>query len=151
MMGAYAIVKDGIVINIVEWDGVPSTPAVEPDENGEGGAPASGWSPPEGAVAIRVEEGEFPCIGLGYANGVFEQPAAPVRTPDQIKADNTATRDSMLASATAAIAPLQDAVDLEEATADEVAQLKLWKQFRIAVNRVDLTQAAPPWPIAPSL
>jgi hypothetical protein len=48
-----------------------------------------------------------------------------------------------------AIAPLQDAVDLDEATQAETDQLKKWKQYRVAVNRIDLTQASPVWPLQP--
>jgi hypothetical protein len=62
---------------------------------------------------------------------------------------NTATRDGLLASAALSIAPLQDAVDLDEATSAETSLLKQWKQYRVAVNRVDLTQRDPAWPSAP--
>jgi hypothetical protein len=54
----YAIIQNGIVINVVAWDGGPD------------------WSPPEGATAVLVEEGQSPQIGYGYANGVFAQPPA---------------------------------------------------------------------------
>lgn len=60
-----------------------------------------------------------------------------------------ADRDRLLGTATLRIAPLQDAVDLDDATAAEVALLKKWKQFRVAVNRVDLTEENPAWPEQP--
>lgn len=63
---------------------------------------------------------------------------------------NAAARDILLSNAALAIAPLQDAVDLDEATDAETALLKQWKQYRVALNRVDLTQAAPAWPTPPS-
>ena len=149
-MDAYAIVKDGIVINVVEWDGTPYTPAVAPRANGEGGSPATGWNPPDGTTAFLIEKGQSPCIGLGYADGVFEQPAPPLLTLEDIQKQNTAMRNALLAIATAAIAPLQDAIDLDEATADEAALLTAWKQYRVAVNRVDPTAAPPTWPRAPA-
>lgn len=62
----------------------------------------------------------------------------------------TAERDRLLALAALRIASLQDAVDLDDATAAEVALLKLWKQYRVAVNRTDLTQNPPAWPVAPA-
>ncbi|QOI04621.1 tail fiber assembly protein [Pseudomonas savastanoi] len=34
------------------------------------------------------------------------------------------------------IAPLQDAVDIDEATAEEAATLTKWKKYRIALNRI---------------
>lgn len=52
-----------------------------------------------------------------------------------------------------AISPLQDAVDLEDATLDEVALLRAWKQYRVALNRIP-TQAGYPaeilWPNTPA-
>lgn len=130
---SYAVVEGGIVTNVIVWDG---------DE--------TNWTPPEGATMVLVEDGMVPHIGLGYANGVFEQPEPPVLTPDQILAGNTATRDALLSTAALAIAPLQDAVDLDEATPEETALLKLWKQYRVAVNRMDLTKENPVWPTAPA-
>ncbi|EOM6987716.1 tail fiber assembly protein, partial [Escherichia coli] len=49
-----------------------------------------------------------------------------------------------------AIAPLQDAVDLEMATDDEQALLLAWKKYRVLLNRVD-TSTAPDveWPAVP--
>ncbi|MDR5857249.1 tail fiber assembly protein [Caballeronia sp. LZ062] len=88
--------------------------------------------------------------GLVYDGTTFSEYVPPPKSAAQILADNTAARDTMLAQATAAIAPLQDAVDLDEATDAEIALLNKWKQYRVAVNRVDLTQASPVWPAAPS-
>jgi hypothetical protein len=65
-------------------------------------------------------------------------------------AANTATRNSLLNAAAGAMAPLQDAVDLGEATAQETALLTKWKQFRVAVNRIDLTAVSPAWPSPPT-
>lgn len=59
-----------------------------------------------------------------YENGVFSQPVPYQRTSEEILASNTATRDAFLTAASLAIAPLQYAMDLDEATALETAQLK---------------------------
>lgn len=57
----YAIVKDGMVVNVVVWDG-----------NTE-------WQPPEGTTAIKVTEETGPAyIGFPYADGRFTSPPAPV-------------------------------------------------------------------------
>lgn len=53
----YAIIEGGIVTNVVEWDGNTQT-----------------WMPPDGADVVKVPDGQSPQIGLGYQNGVFEQP-----------------------------------------------------------------------------
>ncbi|MFJ4056724.1 tail fiber assembly protein [Pseudomonas sp. NPDC089743] len=52
-----------------------------------------------------------------------------------------------------AIAPLQDAVDIDEATADEEARLKLWKKYRVALSRVPEQEGYPiaiDWPAPPA-
>lgn len=59
-------------------------------------------------------------------------------------------RDRLLTLATLRIAPLQDAADLDDASATDEALLKQWKQYRVAVNRVDLTAEPVVWPNQPS-
>lgn len=70
-------------------------------------------------------------------------------TPTQLEM-NRYERDRLLTAATLAIAPLQDAVDLEIATDEDVALLKKWKQYRVAVNRLDLTSTKIKWPAPPA-
>lgn len=51
------------------------------------------------------------------------------------------------------IAPLQDAVDIDDATADEFASLKAWKQFRVALNRIPAQPGyyeVIDWPVMPT-
>ncbi|EAN8257196.1 tail fiber assembly protein [Salmonella enterica] len=58
------------------------------------------------------------------------------------------TKKRLLQLATDKIAPLQDAVDLEEATDEEKARLLAWKKYRVLVNRVDTSN--PVWPEQPA-
>ncbi|EBB1862541.1 tail fiber assembly protein, partial [Salmonella enterica subsp. enterica serovar Cerro] len=58
------------------------------------------------------------------------------------------TKSRLLQMASEKIAPLQDAVDLDEATDKEKASLLAWKKYRVQVNRVDT--ASPTWPEIPS-
>ena len=52
--------------------------------------------------------------------------------------------------ADAAIVPLSDAVELDEATDEEVRKLKEWKKYRIALNRIDTSNAPNiDWPKRP--
>jgi len=51
--------------------------------------------------------------------------------------------------ANAAIAPLQDAIDLGIATEEEATTLAAWKRYRVMLNRVDLSKAPFIWPSAP--
>lgn len=111
------------------------------------------------ADVIEIEQSDYDAIcaarsagdEASYVDGkVVIVPRPPVvRTPEMIRAENVTTRDGLLSIATSAIAPLQDAVDLEEATADETAALLAWKKFRIAVNRVNLTIDGVTWPDFP--
>ncbi|PBI82337.1 hypothetical protein A8A01_09715 [Ewingella americana] len=62
-----------------------------------------------------------------------------------------AQRDELMSAATVAIAPLQDAVDLDEATETEISLLKKWKQYRVSLNRIDLSTAPEiTWPLLPT-
>lgn len=57
----YAIVKDGIVINVVVWDGNLAT-----------------WQPPEGTTAVEVTADTGPAyIGFPYIDGHFSTPPVP--------------------------------------------------------------------------
>ena len=67
-----------------------------------------------------------------------------------VKAANQAARDGLLSMAALRIAPLQDASDLGTATSAEAASLLVWKQYRVAVNRVDLSAQDLSWPAAPA-
>lgn len=140
----YAQIENGIVQNIISWDGNTDVSS-------------GGWQPPEDATMVQLADGQAASIGYPAILGAdgswtFEappQPSPPVITPGEILTANTQHRDELLSRATLAIAPLQDAVDLEVATAEETALLKQWKQFRIAVNRIDCSVASPPWPSPP--
>ena len=53
--------------------------------------------------------------------------------------------------ATSAIAPLQDAVDLDMATEDEATALNEWKKYRVMLNRVKPEDAPDiTWPELPA-
>lgn len=67
----------------------------------------------------------------------------------QVVAQAAASR----AAADSAIDPLQDAVDLEEITEAEAAELKAWKKYRVALNRVPDQPGYPDtidWPAPPA-
>lgn len=74
----------------------------------------------------------------------------PPVSKEQLIAEAEQQKQSLLAEANNAIAPLQDAVDLDMATDEEKAQLTAWKKYRVLLNRVD-TSLAPniDWPEKP--
>ncbi|WP_272680917.1 tail fiber assembly protein [Providencia sp. PROV129] len=73
---------------------------------------------------------------------ISEQEALTITNPppskEQLIAEAKYQKQVLLNEATAAIAPLQDAVDLGIATDEERAQLRAWKEYRVQVNRVDV-------------
>lgn len=63
-----------------------------------------------------------------------------------------ASRDGLLQQAAIRIAPLQDAMELDEGTEEEKAALIEWKRYRVALNRIEQEEEFPlniDWPIAP--
>jgi hypothetical protein len=81
-----------------------------------------------------------------------EMPQSPPPAVEPLEAAQTEiTR--LRSAADYAIAPLQDAVDVDEATDAELSVLKAWKKYRVALNRVadqaDYPQAIQ-WPVVPA-
>ncbi|KNZ88427.1 tail fiber assembly protein, partial [Morganella morganii] len=74
----------------------------------------------------------------------------PPVTKEQRIQQAEAQKQFLLAESNVAIAPLQDAVDLDMATPEEESLLKEWKKYRVMLNRVD-TSTAPDitWPVKP--
>lgn len=73
-------------------------------------------------------------------------------TADQVIAAVLTRRDELFAVAARAIAPLQDAIDLDEAVAEERSEWTAWKQYRVALNRIQQQPDYPSsieWPVAP--
>jgi len=82
-----------------------------------------------------------------------EQALAQAPTAEQLLKSAIDRRDELLSAATLRIYPLQDAFDLGENTEEEAASLNLWKQYRIAVNRISRQPGFPSpitWPEQPS-
>ncbi|WP_286918661.1 tail fiber assembly protein [Pseudomonas sp. UBA6753] len=72
---------------------------------------------------------------------------------EQLLAAVVAEQAQRRAVADAAIAPLQDAVELDEATEAEAALLKEWKRYRVALSRLPEQEGYPSeidWPAPPA-
>lgn len=77
---------------------------------------------------------------------------APTPSNAQLVAEASAERSYRMQVATTEIAPLQDAVDLDDATDAEKSLLMEWKQYRVALNRIEQQAGYPAdidWPVAP--
>lgn len=85
---------------------------------------------------------------------ISEQEALAITNPppskEQLIAEAEYQKQALLNEATAAIAPLQDAVDLGIATDEEREQLREWKEYRVLLSRVDISSASDiNWPEKP--
>ncbi|HHR6093555.1 TPA: tail fiber assembly protein [Providencia alcalifaciens] len=65
----------------------------------------------------------------------------PMISKEQIIAEAEQQKQILLSEASKAIAPLQDAVDLNIAKDEEIALLKEWKKYRVLLNRIDTSLA----------
>lgn len=92
-------------------------------------------------VLAKIEAGE----------SVTEYQERVIPTPSPVEeAQGEVAR--LRAIADYAIAPLQDAVDIDEAADGEVVALKAWKKYRVALSRVHEQQGYPlaiEWPTMP--
>lgn len=88
---------------------------------------------------------------LGSDNGLPAWVDAPPLTQEEQVLLAESKRTDCRSQADGAIAPLQDAVDLDMATADEGESLKAWKKYRVLLSRID-TSTAPDidWPVPPA-
>ncbi|QBY42556.1 tail fiber assembly protein (plasmid) [Arsenophonus nasoniae] len=74
----------------------------------------------------------------------------PPRPKKELIADAENEKRVLMQGATDVIIPLQDAVDLEMATEDEITQLRNWKLYRLNVYRTDTSNAPDiDWPKKP--
>lgn len=77
----------------------------------------------------------------------------PPLTSDQLRDQAIAQKDKLLSLSSKKIAPLQDAVDLDMASDEEVEKLKEWKKYRVLLNRIESQSNFPDeidWPQIPS-
>lgn len=107
---------------------------------------ANGW--PEDAVEITYDEHKNLINGQAQGkliksdnNGYPILIDAPAPSQEQLSAVAEEELRRLIAEATVKIAPLQDAVDLDEATQDEKNELLAWKKYRVLLNRTDISKA----------
>ncbi len=115
---------------------------------------------PKGASTVTVTDEQWADMLAWQANGnrlVIDKsgelamlPPLPPTTA-QITAQNARRRDQLLDQAGVALAPLQVAVALGDATDDEKEAARQWVAFTRAVKVVDLATAAPEWPSPPEI
>ncbi|MDD2019049.1 tail fiber assembly protein [Pseudomonas putida] len=128
-----------------------------PDASEAARFPADIVEPANGRVALPIPGALQPSLSQGYAAidwgqivTAEDQALAAIQHEHEIAIAELARRRLV---ADAAIAPLQDAVDLEDATTEEAEALKAWKRYRIVLSRLP-EQAGYPheidWPEVPA-
>lgn len=118
-------------------------------------------SPADGRVPLPTDRDPQPDVPPNWPAGVgaidwsqmvtaeMKQEAAAAQLLGAVQADAASRR----AAADSAIAPLQDAVDIDDATDAEVLALKAWKKYRVALNRLPEQPGYPTdidWPALPA-
>ncbi|TBV12809.1 phage tail protein [Stutzerimonas kirkiae] len=114
------------------------------------------------AAAVEISENVYSQMLEGQGVGLritaddngqpvlIEQPAP---TEEELSSAAARRRDVLLTEAATRIAPLQDAVDLGDASSDEEAALLSWKRYRVALNRLAQQEGYPArieWPVSPA-
>ncbi|MDH0646233.1 tail fiber assembly protein [Pseudomonas sp. GD03858] len=118
--------------------------------------PADIVDPAEGAVQLPGQEAqgaEPAATGVIDWSQVITAEQKAANLIEQRRAEAAAEIARHRAQADQAIAPLQDAVDLDEATEAEALRLKDWKRYRVALNRLPDQPGYPAaidWPAPPA-
>lgn len=130
-MASYAVVKEGVVINVVAWDG------------------ESDWSPDTGEV---VKTDNPVAIGWSYVDGGFSAPPVPEPSQAELVASAEQEQSGLLEMATSKIVIWQTKLLAGRKLSDsETTQLNAWLDYIDAVTAVD-TSTAPDitWPEQPT-
>lgn len=116
----------------------------------------NGW--PEDAIVISNEkyvallEGKSKgkiIIADNNGNPIFSAPVPP--THQELISAAKSNLELLMTAANYVITPLQDALDIDDATEEELTLLKAWKTYRVLLNRLDLSTAPDiTWPEIPA-
>lgn len=105
---------------------------------------------PVGMTVVEIDSLPDGCDIFG--GWVFKNGGIVPRVIPQEEKEQTAkkTKSALIDLATKAMAPLQDAKELNIATNNELSKLNEWMTYRVAINRVDTSQSTDiEWPAAP--
>lgn len=110
--------------------------------------------------AIKITDATYQSLLAGQNEGKSIFPNAkgrpvlidpPALTGMELLANAERQQTALMNAASEAMAPLQDAVDIEEATETELAKLTAWKKYRVELNRLDLSTVPDiTWPEVPA-
>lgn len=119
------------------------------------GAAAVTTSYADGVLAVSVEkDGVSADLAHSITLHVLVEESPAIEQPQAVSPLAVAQTEigQRRSIADVAIAPLQDAADIDEATEAETALLKEWKRYRVALNRLPEQPGYPTeidWPVPP--
>ena len=134
MNASYAVIENGMVVNVIVWDGE--------DE----------FTVPDNLQLINISDiSEQPGIGWAYSDGVFTAPLPPERSHDELVADAEQKKQSLIDAAMVNISVIQLKLQAgRKLTQAETTRLKAVLDYIDAVTATD-TSTAPDviWPELP--
>lgn len=128
-MSNYALISNGVVVNIVVWDGSGDL-----------------FSDYQTVNLDEINAG----IGWSYSDGEFSPPPAPEVSQEELVSQAEMNKQSLLISARSTISIWQTELQLGIISDDDKASLISWLAFIKEVQAID-TNSAPDisWPIPP--
>ena len=114
-------------------------------------------SPADGQIALPIPEADSPVSVQGYAvidwSQLLTSEDKSLAASQQKRITAIAQIAQQRALADTAIAPLQDALDLDDATLGEINALSAWKRYRVSLSRLPEQPGFPEsvnWPDPPT-
>ncbi|MDK3423309.1 tail fiber assembly protein, partial [Escherichia coli] len=90
MNASYAVIENGMVVNVIVWDGEAE------------------FTVPDNQQLINISDiSEQPGIGWAYSDGVFTAPLPPERSHDELVADAEQKKQSLIDAAMVNISVIQ--------------------------------------------
>ncbi|EHC5015235.1 tail fiber assembly protein [Escherichia coli] len=131
MMSNYALVKNGVVENVVVWDGK--------------GELFSEF------VTVELNDDSVASVGWSYDGKEFTPPPEPEKTHEELIAEADAEKQSRLDYASSKIVVWQTKLLMgRKLTTDETASLNAWMDYIDAVTEIDSSSATDIcWPEMP--
>ena len=134
MNASYAVIENGMVVNVIAWDGEAE------------------FTVPDNHQLINISDiSDQPGIGWVYSDGVFTAPPTPERPHDELVADAEQKKQSLIDAAMANISVIQLKLQAgRNLTQAETTRINAVLDYIDAVEATD-TSAAPDieWPVSP--